>query len=189
MLNPDETAAIVLGALDRFEIPHMIAGSHASSYHGKPRATNDIDIVIAPRTRRSLVEFAESLPAKRFYDDAIAAEDALRPRSMFNVIDVETGVKVDLIVLRNRPFELSEFARRTPARIFGVPVFVATAEDTILAKLEWAKRGESERQLRDVASILSVEEKPLELAYIERWARELGVSELWERVRREASER
>jgi len=187
VLNPDETAALVLAALDRSEIPHMVAGSHASSYHGKPRSTNDIDLVIAPRTRRSLVEFAEGLPADRFYASAFAAEEAFRTRGMFNVIDMQTGVKVDLIVRKNRPFSESEFTRRMPARIFGVPVFVATPEDTILAKLEWAKLGESERQLRDVASILSVDAAPLDRAYIERWASELGVSELWQRVQREAT--
>jgi hypothetical protein len=187
VLNPDETAALVLAALDRSEIPHMVAGSHASSYHGKPQSTNDIDLVIAPRTRRSLVEFAEGLPADRFYASAFAAEEAFRTRGLFNVIDMQTGVKVDLVLRKNRPFSESKFTRRRPARIFGVPVFVATPEDTILAKLEWAKLGESERQLRDVAGILSVDAAPLDRTYIERWAPELGVSELWERVQREAA--
>ena len=187
MLNPDETASLVLAALDRFEIPHMVAGSHASSYHGKPRSTNDIDLVIAPRTRRSLVEFAEAFIDERFYASAVAAEEAFRMRGMFNVIDTQTGVKVDLILRKARPFSESKFARRRPARIFGIPVFVATPEDTILSKLEWAKLGESERQLRDVGSVLRMSAATLDLPYIERWAPELGVSELWERVQREAA--
>lgn len=132
--------------------------------------------MIAPRTRRSLVELAESLPVERFYASASAAEEALRQRGMFNVIDVETGVKLDLMSTRAR-------ANLRPSRLRR------EAEDTILAKLEWAKLGESERHLRDVESILSVEERPLDHAYIAEWARELGVTELWERVRREAAER
>ena len=187
MLNPDETAGLVLAALDRFEIPHMVAGSHASSYHGRPRSTNDIDLIIAPRTRRSLVEFAESFPDDRFYASASAAEEAFLARGMFNVIDMQTGVKVDLILRKARPFSESEFARRKPARIFGVPVFVATPEDTILSKLEWAKLGESERQLRDVEGVMAMAGAELDRAYIEHWARELGVTALWERVQREAA--
>ena len=187
MLSPNETAALVLAALDRFGIPHMVAGSHASSYHGKPRATNDIDLVIAPATRRSLVELAESFPADRFYASVFAAEEAFRSHGMFNVIDLQTGVKVDLILRKQRAFSESEFSRRQPARIFDVPVFVATPEDTILSKLEWAKLGESERQLRDVESVLRMTAATLDRTYIERWARELGVTELCERVQREAA--
>jgi hypothetical protein len=187
VLNPDETATLVLAALDRFEIPHMVAGSHASSYHGKPRSTNDIDLVIAPRTRRSLVEFAEAFVDERFYASAFAAEEAFRVRGMFNVIDTQTGVKVDLILRKSRPFSESEFARRRPARIFGVPVFVATPEDTILSKLEWAKLGESERQLLDVEGVVAMAGPALDLTYIERWARELDLTALWERAQREAA--
>jgi hypothetical protein len=182
VLNPDETAALVLAALDRSEIPHMVAGSHASSYHGNPRSTNDIDLVIAPRTRRSLVEFAEGLPADRFYASAFAAEEAFRTRGLFNVIDMQTGVKVDLVLRKNRPFSESKFTRRRPARIFGVPVFVATPEDTILAKLEWAKLGESERQLRDVAGVLAVRGAGLDRAYLERWVAALGLADAWRRA-------
>ena len=105
---------------------------------------------------------------------------------MFNVVDMQTGVKVDLILRKHRAFSESEFSRRQPARIFDASVFVATAEDTVLSKLEWAKLGESERQLRDVESVIRMTAGMLDIAYIEHWARELGVTELWERVQREA---
>jgi hypothetical protein len=70
-----------------------------------------------------------------------------------------------------------------PAVVLGVPVFVATAEDTVLAKLEWAKLGESERQLRDVQTMLGAIGDSLDLAYIDRWLDDLGVRDLWERLR------
>jgi hypothetical protein len=72
------------------------------------------------------------------------------------------------------------------SRILGAHVFVATAEDTILAKLEWAQRGESERQLRDVAGILAMRGPDLDRVYLERWAAELGVEALLARVRTQA---
>jgi len=73
-------------------------------------------------------------------------------------------------------------SRRVPARVLGVDVFIATVEDTILAKLEWAKLGESERQLRDVRALLDARGASMDLEYIGRWLDELGVRELWERV-------
>jgi hypothetical protein len=94
---------------------------------------------------------------------------------------------VDLVLRKDRAFSASEFERRQAARIFGLAVFVATPEDTILSKLEWAKLGESERQLRDVAGILAIAGPTLDRAYIERWLGELGVGALWERAQREAA--
>lgn len=111
-----------------------------------------------------------------------AALDALRRRSMFNVIDLATRWKVDLIVRKARPFSVEEFRRRTPARLFGTDVFIATPEDTILTKLEWAAMSGSERQLRDVAGVLEVKRGELDLGYIERWALELGVADAWRKV-------
>jgi hypothetical protein len=87
--------------------------------------------------------------------------------------------KVDVIFRKARAFSRSELERRARTRILGVEVFIASAEDTILAKLEWAKLGESERQLRDVVGILEVRRDTLDRGYIERWLDVLQVRELW----------
>lgn len=165
---------LIVGALDAAGIPHMLAGSAASSLYGEPRTTLDIDVVIDP-SEHALRALVESLDGDRFYaTDALAA---LARRDMFNVIDVASGWKVDLIIIKDRPFSRSEFERRTFMDIEGVPTFVATAEDTILAKLEWARRGGSERQMRDVIGILAVSGDTLDHSYLTRWAAELGVTE------------
>ena len=169
--------------LDAAGVPHMVAGSFASTYHGVPRSTQDIDIVIDP-TLSSLDALVASMPEEDYYVDADAARDALRRRAQFNVIDMATGWKVDLIVRKARPFSVEEFRRREPVELFGARVFVATAEDSILAKLEWAKLGDSERQLRDVSGILSVRATSLDRPYVERWAAELGILDEWRRVDR-----
>jgi hypothetical protein len=169
----------LLVALDRASIGHMIAGSFASTLHGLPRTTQDIDIVIDP-TRDSLRAFVSSLSPAEFYVSMDAARDALAWRRMFNVIDMASAWKADLMIRKDRPFSVEEFRRRMPARFWGVDVHVATPEDTIVAKLEWAKKsGGSERQLTDVAGILSVRGDALDRAYIQRWADELGVLDLW----------
>ncbi len=168
--------------LDAAGVPHMVAGSFASTYHGVPRSTQDVDIVVDP-TPASLGALLAALPVDDYYFDADAARDALRRRSQFNLIDMATGWKVDLIVRKARPFSVEEFQRREPAELFGTRVFLATAEDSIISKLEWAKLGDSELQLRDVAGILSVRGARLDRAYIDRWVATLDLAEQWARVK------
>lgn len=175
--------AMLIEALNRAGVPHMLAGSFASSLHGSPRATQDIDLVIDP-TFESLEQLLASLGGDGVYLDPEVARDEFRRRGQFNVIDLKTGWKADLIFRKARPFSLSELDRRAPSIVLGVQVFAASAEDTVLAKLEWAKLGESERQLRDVRGILDVKGSSLDRGYIEGWLDELGVRELWDRVQR-----
>lgn len=167
--------------LDEIGIPHMIVGSLASSFHGEPRQTRDMDIVIDPEAD-ALPMFVERLPADEFYVDAGAAAEALERRTSFNVVEVETGWKVDLIIRRDRPFSREELGRRIRVRLLDIDVALATAEDTIIAKLEWASIGASERQLGDVAAILETQADTLDQEYIDRWTRAIGVEDAWTRA-------
>ena len=184
------TAGDVFGrlveALDRAQIPYMLTGSFASSLHGTPRATQDIDLVIATSLDR-LLGFVRSLPADRYYVSEAAAVEAHRNESMFNVVDVMTGWKVDLILRKSRPFSLREFERRSAEDVGGVRLYVASPEDVIIAKMEWAKRGGSARQIEDAAGILRVRAGDLDRDYIERWTRDLGLEHEWDEVRRSAT--
>lgn len=164
--------------LEGARIPFMVAGSFASGHHGIPRMTRDLDLVVDP-THQQLVTFLDAVPADALYVDRRAALDALGERSMFNVIDLHGGWKVDLIIRKARPFSREELARRQSATIEGVTLPVATAEDTIVAKLEWARRGRSERQLDDVRGILDLQGTALDRGYIERWVAELGLGAEW----------
>jgi hypothetical protein len=186
-VNGETPLARIVAELDARGIPHMVAGSFASAYHGEPRTTHDIDLVIDP-SREALDGLVRELDPERFYVSAEAADEAWRRRGHFNVVDLESGWKIDLILRKDRPFSHSEFARRQAGTILGTRVFVATAEDTILAKLEWARLGESERQIRDVVGVIGMNREGLDRAYIERWARELGIEALWERARSAAAE-
>ncbi len=181
MSGAETFLARVVTALETSGIPYMLAGSFASSHHGAPRATQDIDIVVDP-TFDSLDQFLDGLKGDDVYFDRDVARDELKRRGQFNVIDGSTAWKVDIIFRKPRPFSKEELSRRAPAVILGVRVLVATAEDTVLAKLEWAKLGESERQLRDVQALVEAKGASLDRAYVERWLDDLGVRELWERV-------
>ncbi len=165
-------------------VPYMVAGSFASTAHGTPRATQDLDIVIDPPDPSALDALLEGLPPTDYFVDVDAARDAMRRRTMFNVIDNATGWKVDLIVRKNRAFSREEFRRRQPLAMLGVSVFVASPEDTIVAKLEWSlQAGGSERQRRDVAGILEMMSGKLDTEYVARWVADLGLAEEWDAVK------
>lgn len=177
----EDPFASMVAELDRAAIGYMLAGSFASSYHGSPRTTHDIDIVIDP-TRDQLDRFARTLDPDRYAVSDIAIAEAWRRRGMFNVICIESGWKVDLILRKDRAFSRTEFERRVRVDLAGLDAWMATAEDTIVAKLEWAKAGESERQLRDVAGIVSRAGDGLDRVYLERWVTELDLADVWQRV-------
>ncbi len=176
----------ILGAVEGAGIPYMLTGSFASSYHGVPRATQDIDLVIAP-DKRQLSRLHAMLPAPEYYMDETAALEALEHEGAFNIIDLTTGWKIDLMVRRSRPFSRIEFDRRSAVEFEGMRLPIASAEDVVIAKLEWAKMGESQRQIEDAAGILRIRAGNLDLSYIQTWVRELELERQWEAARREAA--
>ena len=183
MTPEDRALADVVEALKRQGVDYMVTGSVASSYYGHPRTTHDADVVIDP-TRAQLTELVRDLEAAGFYADADAAAEALRERRQFNVIQIESACKIDLIIRKDRPFSAEEFSRRTATDLpFGRNIALVTAEDSVISKLEWASRGgTSERQLRDIAGILELN-PGIDRAYIERWVAALQLETLWQRAR------
>jgi len=164
--------------LEQSGIDYMLTGSFASSVYGMHRGSADIDFIIAT-DETGIKRLLDLLPEKAFYSELTHALEACRSNSMFNIIDNGTGFKVDFIFLKSRAFSREEFGRRKKAIVWGVPLYVATAEDIVLAKLEWAKLGESSRQIEDVAGILKVRSDALDLPYIEKWVAELGLTSQW----------
>ncbi len=170
----------LVDSFNRAGIQYMLSGSTGSSFHGRPRATNDIDIVVAP-TQSQLEGLLLSLEPD-FYVSADAARDALSRRASFNVIDVKMAWKADIIIRRNRPFSAAEFGRRRKVNILGLEVWIVSAEDAIISKLEWARDSDSERQLGDALGVLTVQYDNLDHDYLRKWAKELKVQDLLERL-------
>lgn len=177
--------SVVVDAFERSGITYMVVGSFASTLHGEPRMTRDIDLVI-DADEVSITEFVAMFDRDRFYVGDGAS--AVRRRDMFNIIDTTAGWKADLIVLKDRPFSASEFSRRTIADLGGTDAYVASAEDTVLAKLEWRTSSSSERQLDDVVAILIVQGSALDDSYLDHWAEQLGLTADLSLARRLASE-
>jgi hypothetical protein len=178
------TAALFDRLRDMLEssgMPYMLTGSYASAVHGTPRATQDIDIVIGP-SQTQLMSLLQQLPETSYYVSHEAALDALARRGQFNVIDFATGWKVDFIIVKAREFSREELKRRRVIELDGVPLYVASAEDLLIAKLEWAKLGASARQLEDAAGIVRMQAEQLDRTYVERWVAELGLDQQWAQV-------
>ncbi len=108
-----------------------------------------------------------------------AALEAHERQSLFNVIDLATGWKIDLIIRKSRAFSLEEFGRRQLVDLQDASLFVASAEDVVIAKVEWSKLAESRRQIEDVAAILRVQWGSLDLSYLEKWIVDLRLRDEW----------
>ncbi|MCG3134163.1 MAG: hypothetical protein HMLKMBBP_01450 [Planctomycetes bacterium] len=167
--------------LDAAGIPWVVTGSVAAAVHGLSRTTVDFDLVIDP-SERALTSFLNSLPAESYYVDRGAAIDALRRRSLFNVIDQSDLWKFDLIVSHGDPFARALFARRCRASVGGREAWVASSEDVVVSKLVWAAGTASTRQVADVREVLRIQGARLDRAYVTAWADRLGVGGLWRTV-------
>ncbi len=180
-MSLSEFLARILGILDAAETPYMLTGSLAASFHGAPRATQDVDLVIET-DRASVARLTSAFDSAGLYVSPEAALEAIRLQGQFNVIDSGTGWKADLVIRKDRPFSREEFGRRQPVKLLDRQVFIVSAEDLIIAKLEWAKKGQSERQLKDVAGIVKLQGDELDRAYLARWIEALELSDLWTQV-------
>jgi hypothetical protein len=175
----------VIDALEQVGAAYVIGGSLASTIHGVVRTTLDTDIV-ADLSLSQARPFADLL-AGTFYLDIDTIRHAIRDRSSFNVIHLATMFKVDLFIPKSRLFDRQQLERRQPWVAnpdSGRMIYVATPEDTVLAKLAWYRLGDeiSDRQWRDILGVLAVQGDRLDFAYMRQWAATLDVSDLLEQA-------
>jgi hypothetical protein len=184
-----DVALLVAAARDVADCDYFVGGSVASSMQGEPRATNDIDIVIAMPLFK-VVTFARALGGD-FELDQDMLRDAIRRGSSANMFYLPLVTKIDLFALGETPYDEAEFSRRRRVRVrlTGEELWVKSAEDTVLRKLWWYHQGGeiSGKQWRDVVEVLRVSGASLDVAYLDRWAPRLTVVALLERARQEAA--
>ena len=177
----------IVNTLDALRIPYMVGGSVASSVHGFFRSTNDIDLVAAMLPQH-IVQFASRLAAN-FYVDPETIQDALAQERPFNLIHLASGYKFDIFPAAGNLYFETQIERSKSQEVAlgegaNVRCSLATAEDTLLAKLVWYRQGgeQSERQWNDVRGIRSVQGSRLDHAYMSKWASHLKVDDLLDRL-------
>lgn len=193
MTASDLLAALtpLIDALDELGVRHYIGGSVASSAHGVPRASIDADVVADLDSER-VAPFVGRL-SEAYYIDESRVRSAVESRRSFNAIHLATMFKVDVFVSKGRPFDQEALERARPEPLTDAAgarrFFVATPEDTVLAKLEWFRAGGevSERQWGDIIGVLKTGWPQLDQGYLTRWATTLDVVDLLERARAEAA--
>ena len=187
--EPIEVTLQVTAVLEELGVPYVIGGSLASTLHGMIRTTQDSDIITGMRPEH-ISSFVSSLQNEFFIDEEMIA-DAIQHNSSFNIIHRATMFKVDIFIPRPRPFQQSQISRaqrHSFALENEISANFASAEDTILSKLEWYRMGgeTSERQWRDVLGILKTRAGELDIEYLKKWAVNLGVNDLLERALKES---
>ncbi len=183
-----EVALRVADALESAGAAYFVGGSLASSLDGQPRATNDIDFVIDMPIAR-IGEFVTALGAE-FEVDLDMLRDAVMHGRSANIFYLPLVLKIDLFGHAHGPYDETEFSRRRAIEVReGRVLFIKAPEDTVLRKMLWFRQGGevSERQWRDLMGVLRTQGPTLDLAYLQAWAKQLGISDLLVRATAEAT--
>ena len=180
-----QVTLLVTDVLDSLEIPYVIGGSVASIFHGMVRTTMDADILANIETKH-VAPFVTAMQ-NQFYIDEQSLIQAIERRSSVNLIHLQTMFKVDIFVPKERPFDQQQLVRRISERFKAdsdKTIWLLSAEDVILAKLDWFRPGGevSERQWRDILGILKTQQDTVDIAYLQKWSKELQVQDLLERA-------
>lgn len=166
--------ADISGRLELLGIRYMLTGSLAMNYYAEPRMTRDIDIVIEI-TEGNGARLVKELSSD-YYIDADAVQEALKHESMFNILHLESVIKVDCIIRKSSEYRKVEFNRRKKIKIGDAATYIVSKEDLILSKLDWARDSHSEMQLKDVRNLMR---SGCDAEYLEKWIDILGVTALY----------
>lgn len=180
-MNFEQIALRVAEILKAQDIPYMFTGALAVNYHGKPRMTHDIDVVVL--LRKENVPQLKKIFDEDFFIDEESIFAALKENSMFNIIHKETGLKVDFWIRKNDDYSQEAFRRRGWYPYQGTEICLATPEDMIIEKLEWFKRSEIDKHYFDALGIYRIQKEKLDIRHIDFWCQQKSIQEIWERIK------
>ena len=181
-MEQHELLVWIVQCFEKLKIPYLITGAIASIAYGEPRFTNDIDIV-ADLNLDQANALRSFFPEDEFYMDVDTVRKAIEDQHQFNIIHPSSGLKVDVIISKKDDFDRSRFRRIKRLNVSEKEsANFAAPEDVIIKKLEYFKKGGSERHLRDIASMLKISADMIDRNYISSWAKKLGLTEIWESI-------
>lgn len=180
---------MVTGQLEAHGVVHALTGSLASSYYGRPEASQDADIALR-MTRQQAKKLAAA------FDESIYVSEegllhAIEHSGMANIIHGESGWVIDLCVLSPSPYFDEVLRRRRRIELAGestAQIWICTPEDVILMKLSWRKESRSAKQFEDALNAAVGQRGQLEWSYLRRWAQDLDITDDLESLRRACSE-
>jgi hypothetical protein len=179
-----ELLAQVVDTFKRLGIPYLVTGSVASMAYGEPRLTNDIDVVAGVRDEH-VPGLLVAFPADAYYLSPEAIQEAIGTQGQFNIIHPGSGLKVDVIIRKETPFDRSRFARARAIRLAdSYEAAFASAEGVIIKKMEHYREGGSDKHLRDITGMLKVSGQEIDEVYIVEWVERLGLQPIWDMIKR-----
>ena len=177
MISIMDVLGIVSERLEAAGIEYMLTGSYALAWYTTPRMTRDLDLVVAMEATD--VDTVVAVFSPDFYIDEEAVRQAVASRLLFNLMHIESGAKVDLIIRKDSEYRQLEFSRRRRIEFENSQTWIVSREDLILSKLLWASDSQSELQLRDVKALL---QNDFDRNYLADWAQRPGVAEALEKI-------
>ena len=161
----------IVQSLEAAHITYMVSGSIALNTYTIPRMTRDIDIVI--ELQKKDIDLFCKIFETGFYIDSETVREEVKRQGMFNVIDHESGYKIDFIIRKNSDYRRLEFERRVRTNVYGFDVWLVSIEDLIISKLIWIQELQSERQINDIRSLL--ENETVDHIYVQHWCNKLDL--------------
>ncbi|MBN2893275.1 MAG: hypothetical protein JXL97_15495 [Bacteroidales bacterium] len=162
----------VTNSLESKGIEYMLSGSIALNNYSIPRMTMDIDIVIE-LDEDKLPNFLSIFDQNYYINEKTVRYETLNT-GMFNVIDFETGFKIDFIIRKNTEYRKHEFERRQKTKITDFNVWIVSPEDLIISKIEWIQKLQSDKQINDLINLLAINN--IDKKYIKTWCQKLKLN-------------
>ncbi len=179
-IDTDELCSVIeriVKCLSQAQLPYHITGDLASSYYGEPRYTQDIDIVLTIQSSEDIKSLFELLSPEFIFDE-VAARNAISEKSMFQLLDDATMIRVDIHVGESVPQELKR--SKDVELLPGLRANLVSCEDAILSKLLWIKKGSGKSEQDVIMMIKSASE--LDVNFVKSMSESLGVSEILENL-------
>ncbi len=162
----------IITFLNNRDISYMLSGSVAMSIYVLPRATRDFDFII--HLQEQHIQAIGDYFKEGYYCDVDSITEAVKKKSMFNIIDHASGFKADFVILKNEEYRQTEFKRRIKGDFFGLPFYFVTVEDLLISKLIWIQEIQSNIQIEDITSLKALEN--LDWSYINSWTERLKLN-------------